>query len=63
MADNRRGRLSNEGLAKPDQGHEGLAHEWLADGTAWLMECREAIEAWNEYFAQYGLPLASFRQF
>ena len=29
----------------------------------WLIENREAIESWNEYIRQNGLPLARFRQF
>ena len=29
----------------------------------WLEENREAMDAWNGYVAEHGLPLAAFRQF
>lgn len=29
----------------------------------WVEENREAVDAWNEYVAEHGLPLAAFRQF
>lgn len=29
----------------------------------WLEENRDAMEAWNEYVAEHGLPLAAYRQF
>ncbi len=29
----------------------------------WLEENREAMDAWNGYVAEYGLPLDGFRQF
>ena len=29
----------------------------------WLEENREAMDAWNGHVAQYGLPLAAYRQF
>jgi antitoxin CcdA len=29
----------------------------------WLRENRSAIEAWNEYVEENGLPLAEYRQF
>ena len=31
--------------------------------SRWLEENREAIEAWNEYVAEHGLPLAAYQQF
>jgi antitoxin CcdA len=29
----------------------------------WLKENRQAMEAWNDYVAKHGLPLAAYRQF
>jgi antitoxin CcdA len=29
----------------------------------WLEENRQAMEAWNDYVAKHGLPLAAYRQF
>ena len=29
----------------------------------WLIENREAIDSWNAYVEQHGLPLAEYRQF
>lgn len=29
----------------------------------WLRDNHDAIEAWNEYVAKHGLPLAEYRQF
>ena len=29
----------------------------------WLEENRDAMDAWNGYVAEHGLPLAAFRQF
>jgi antitoxin CcdA len=29
----------------------------------WLQENRAAMDAWNEYIEEHGLPLAEFRQF
>jgi antitoxin CcdA len=29
----------------------------------WLRENRDAMDAWNDYVEQHGLPLAAFRQF
>ncbi len=29
----------------------------------WLMENREAMDAWNDHVAVHGLPLAAYRQF
>lgn len=29
----------------------------------WLEENREAMDAWNGYVAEHGLPLAAYRQF
>jgi antitoxin CcdA len=34
-----------------------------AQGAAWLSENRPAIEAWNEYVEEHGIPLSEFRQF
>ncbi len=40
----------------------GLAAEVAATkAQRWLEENRAAIEAWNEYVEQQGLPLADFR--
>jgi antitoxin CcdA len=42
----------------------GLAAE-VAESKArrWLRENRAAMDAWNEYIDEHGLPLAEFRQF
>lgn len=42
----------------------GLA-ETVAEARArkWLDENRPALQAWNEYVEENGLPLAEFRQF
>jgi antitoxin CcdA len=42
----------------------GLAAE-VAESKAqrWLRENRAAMDAWNEYVEEHGLPLAEFRQF
>jgi antitoxin CcdA len=42
----------------------GLAIE-VAETRAqrWVADNREAIEAWNSYVEQNGVPLAAFRQF
>ena len=29
----------------------------------WLLENKEALEGWNEYVQENGLPLAKYRQF
>jgi antitoxin CcdA len=34
-----------------------------ARSAAWLEENRPALEAWNEYVEEHGIPLAEFRQF
>lgn len=34
-----------------------------ARARQWLRDNREALDAWNEYVEQHGLPLAEFRQF
>ena len=34
-----------------------------ARAKAWKEENREAIEAWNKYVEENGLPLARYRQF
>lgn len=34
-----------------------------AKAQRWLAENRPAIDAWNAYVEQHGLPLAEFRQF
>jgi antitoxin CcdA len=34
-----------------------------ARAQRWLKDNREALNAWNEYVEQHGLPLAEFRQF
>ena len=31
--------------------------------AAWLTEDRTALEAWNDYVKEHGIPLAEFRQF
>jgi antitoxin CcdA len=42
----------------------GLAAEVAATKTQrWLAENRAAMDSWNEYVEQHGLPLAAFRQF
>ncbi len=42
----------------------GLAKE-VAETKAqrWLAENREAMDAWNAYVEEHGLPLAEYRQF
>ena len=42
----------------------GLAAE-IADvkRRLWLQENRAAMDAWNDFVDQHGLPLADFRQF
>jgi antitoxin CcdA len=32
-------------------------------GEAWIEENREAIEYWNRYVEEHGLPLAEYRQY
>lgn len=45
-------------------GASGLAQAIKAEKERrWKIENREAIEAWNEYVAREGLPLAKYRQF
>ena len=34
-----------------------------AKGEAWLAENREAIEEWNQWVAENGLPLEKYRMF
>jgi antitoxin CcdA len=34
-----------------------------AQAAAWLKENGPAIDAWNEYIEEHGIPLAEFRQF
>jgi antitoxin CcdA len=34
-----------------------------AQAAAWLIENRPAIDAWNDYIEEHGIPLAEFRQF
>jgi antitoxin CcdA len=34
-----------------------------ARAQQWLKDNREALNAWNEYVEQHGLPLGEFRQF
>ena len=42
----------------------GLAAEVkAAREAAWKEENREAIESWNAYTREHGLPLAKYRQF
>ena len=42
----------------------GLAQEIKAVREArWREENAEAIQAWNDYVAEHGLPLAKYRQF
>jgi antitoxin CcdA len=43
---------------------QGLAREIKATREArWLEENSEAIQSWNDYVAEHGLPLAKYRQF
>jgi antitoxin CcdA len=34
-----------------------------ARATAWLKENRAALQAWNDYVEEHGIPLSEFRQF
>jgi antitoxin CcdA len=34
-----------------------------ARAAAWLKENRPAIDAWNDYIEEHGIPLSEFRQF
>jgi antitoxin CcdA len=34
-----------------------------ARAAAWLKENRPALDAWNDYVEEHGIPLAEFRQF
>ena len=34
-----------------------------ARAAAWLKENRAALDAWNDYVEEHGIPLAEFRQF
>jgi antitoxin CcdA len=34
-----------------------------ARAQRWLRDNRDAIDSWNQYVEQHGLPLAEFRQF
>ena len=34
-----------------------------ARAAAWLRENRPALETWNDYVEEHGIPLAEFRQF
>lgn len=43
---------------------QGLAREIKATRESrWLEENAEAIQSWNDYVAEHGLPLAKYRQF
>lgn len=43
---------------------EGIAKAVAAEkARLWKIENREAIESWNKYVEENGLPLAEFRQF
>lgn len=43
---------------------QGLAKEIKAVREArWREENAEAIQAWNDYVAEHGLPLAKYRKF
>ena len=43
---------------------QGLAREIKATREArWREENAEAIQAWNDYVAEHGLPLAKYRKF
>ena len=35
----------------------------VAKTAAWLAENGPALQAWNDYVEEHGLPLAQFRQF
>jgi post-segregation antitoxin (ccd killing protein) len=43
--------------------HGLTAEDMETRRLSWFEENREAVEAWNEYVALQGLPLAAFRQF
>jgi antitoxin CcdA len=47
-------RVAEEGIAK------AVAEE---KARLWKLENREAIEFWNKYVEENGLPLAKYRQF
>lgn len=34
-----------------------------ARGAAWLRENQAALDAWNDYVEEHGIPLEEFRQF
>ena len=43
---------------------EGLAREISEErGRRWLKENREAIDGWNMWVEEHGLPLERYRQF
>lgn len=41
----------------------GLAAEVVDTRRRWLEENQDAMDAWNGYVAEHGLPLDGFRQF
>lgn len=47
-------RAAEEGIART------VAHEKT---RLWKIENRDAIEAWNRYVDEHGLPLENYRQF
>ncbi len=43
---------------------EGIANAVKVEKERrWKIENRDAIESWNEYVEEHGLPLAKYRQF
>lgn len=47
-----------------DRGERGLSETVGEErAAAWLADNLGALEVWNEYVEQNGLPLAQFRQF
>lgn len=51
-----------DGIARADDNGSSLS----ANGAAaqrWLRDNRDALDAWNDYVEQHGLPLGEFRQF
>jgi antitoxin CcdA len=51
-----------DGIARADENGPSLSATDTA-AQRWLRDNRDALDAWNEYVEQHGLPLAEFRQF
>lgn len=52
------------GIALSQACEEGLAAAVKTEKErVWREENREAIESWNRYVAEHGLPLAKYRMF